>query len=210
MTPEERLARFLEAGDGEVGADFLTEALAAESTWENPSPDIEDEVVRAIAGEAQTEGRLAVVEPLRSRSRSRLRGWFIGVAGVAAGALLLAVIQVGMRDRGIRVVMAATDLAPAASAVAEIIETRNGVLIRVELSGLQSAPDGFFYQGWVRNGAGEQVSIGTFHMRGGGGRVGLWSGVSLDEYDTISITLQEERAGPASSGQVVLRGSLDT
>lgn len=208
MTPEERLARFLEEGAGELGADFISEALAAESTWETPSPELEDDIVRAVSGEAG--GRLAVVESLRFRSRSRLRLLAVGLAGAAAGALLLAVVQVGTRDEGRRVVMAATDLAPAAEAVAEIIETANGVLIRVELSGLQPAPDGSFYQGWVRNEAGEQVSIGTFHMRGGGGRVGLWSGVSLDEYDTISITLQREGAGPASSGEVVLRGQLSS
>jgi hypothetical protein len=82
------------------------------------------------------------------------------------------------------------------------------VAIALDIRDLPPAPEGFYYQGWVRNEEGETVTIGTFHMRAGDSTVTLWSGVPVEEYPTLTITLQEEGAGPESSGQVVLRGSI--
>ena len=40
------------------------------------------------------------------------------------------------------------------------------------------APEGQYYEGWLHDtDSGDWVSVGTFHMRGGDGRVVLWSGV---------------------------------
>jgi hypothetical protein len=60
----------------------------------------------------------------------------------------------------------------------------------------------------VRSDDGDLVSIGTFHLRGGAAMVTLWSGVPLEDYPTLTVTLQREGAGTDSSGEVVLRGSL--
>ena len=38
--------------------------------------------------------------------------------------------------------------------------------------------------------------------------VELWSGVPLDRYPTLTVTLQQEGAGQESSGQVVLSGEV--
>ena len=61
----------------------------------------------------------------------------------------------------------------------------------------------------MRNGEDEAVTMGTFHMRSGDATVTLWSGVDVDEYPTLTITLQKEGAGPESSGEVYLRGSIE-
>jgi hypothetical protein len=61
----------------------------------------------------------------------------------------------------------------------------------------------------VRSEAGDLVGIGSFHMRGGDATVTLWSGVPLVKYPTVSVTIQTEGAGEASSGEVVLRGTLE-
>ena len=53
-----------------------------------------------------------------------------------------------------------------------------------------------------------QVTIGTFHMQGGDDTVELWSGVPLDEYPTLTVTLQDEGGGQESSGRVVLTGVI--
>ena len=101
-----------------------------------------------------------------------------------------------------------TELDPNATATAEVAELPNGAAIRLDVENLDPAPDGYYYQGWVRSEAGETVTIGTFHMRGGDGTVTLWSGVDLAAYPTLTVTLQQEGAGPESSGEVVLRGSI--
>ena len=75
------------------------------------------------------------------------------------------------------------------------------------MRGLPPAPPGTYYQAWVK-GDGGLVTIGTFHMQGGDDTVELWSGVPLDEYPTITVTLQDEGGGQESSGRVVLTGVI--
>ena len=113
----------------------------------------------------------------------------------------------GGRDADVEIALAGTDLAPGASADARLIDTDAGVVVLLDVRDLPPAPEGFYYQGWVRN-ADEGVTIGTFHMRGGDNEIELWSGVPLEDYPVITVTLQREGDGPASSGDVVLRGEI--
>ncbi|MFP5333563.1 MAG: anti-sigma factor [Acidimicrobiia bacterium] len=101
--------------------------------------------------------------------------------------------------------LAGTELAPEATAEVRIIDTPAGIILRLEVAGLEPAPPGTYYQGWVVSADGE-VSVGTFHMRGGDGSVAFWSGVETERYPTLVVTLQEENAGPARSETVVLTG----
>ncbi|MBV1894375.1 MAG: anti-sigma factor, partial [Ilumatobacteraceae bacterium] len=71
------------------------------------------------------------------------------------------------------------------------------------------APDGFYYEAWLRKSPEVGVSAGTFHLRGGDGSIQLWAGVALDEYPILTVTLQTEGGGAASSGIVVLAGKID-
>lgn len=101
--------------------------------------------------------------------------------------------------------LAGTDLAPEATAEVRVTETPAGIILRLEVERLEPAPAGSYYQGWVVSESGE-VSVGTFHMRGGDGSVAFWSGVELDRYPMLIVTLQKETGGPARSDTVVLSG----
>jgi hypothetical protein len=86
--------------------------------------------------------------------------------------------------------------------------TDAGWWIRLDVTDLPPAPDGMYYEGWVWSDAGEGVSIGTFHLRGGDAPVVLWSGVPLAEYPSIWVTLEDEEEGPEASDLVVMTGRL--
>ena len=75
------------------------------------------------------------------------------------------------------------------------------------MHGLPPAEPGTYYQGWVKGDEG-LVTVGTFHLRGGDDTIDLWSGVPLDRYPTLTVTLQEEGGGQESSGVVVLSGPV--
>jgi len=128
------------------------------------------------------------------------------MAAAAAFALVVAVGSVILtRPAPVDFTLAGTELAPAASAEVRLVETPAGIVLRLEVQGLEPAAPGTYYQGWVVSDAAE-VSVGTFHMRGGDGSVAFWSGVAPTEYPELIVTLQEETAGPARSDEVVMTG----
>lgn len=164
------------------------EVLASEGVWTEP-PDVLD-------------GVLAEIDPPRSDA-PRWR-WI-----AAAAALVVAVVGVGSvvidRPEPPDFTLAGTELAPAAEAEVRVVETPAGVVLRLEIAGLEPAERGSYYQGWVVSDD-AAVSVGTFHMRGGDGAVAFWSGVDPAEYPDLIITRQDETAGPARSDQVVMTG----
>jgi hypothetical protein len=117
------------------------------------------------------------------------------------------VVRNGDGGAGREFAVAGTELAPGASAVATVEDTGSGVSIELDVSGLPPAEPGTYYQAWVKGPDG-LVTVGTFHMRGGDDKVDLWSGVPLDRYPTLTVTLQDEDAGQESSGRVVLSGDV--
>jgi hypothetical protein len=190
--------------------------LRDEAVWVEPPAGLADSIIAAIAAERAVAPRTPVVampsaQPRASARRHRSRAtWWIGAAAAAAVAVLAVGVVVSRDDSETveQFSIAGTELDSDAAATAELNDLPNGVAIKLDISDLDPAPDGFYYQGWVRSDDGETVTIGTFHMRGGDGTVTLWSGVDVAEYPTLTVTLQEEGAGPESSGQVVLRGSI--
>jgi hypothetical protein len=197
--------------------DAVAPTLRDEAVWAEPPAGLADSIIATIAAERSVAPRPPVVampsaQPRTSaRTRRSRTTWWVGAAAAAAVAAL-AVGVVTTRGDGESDVeqfaIGGTELAPAASATAELTDLPNGVAIALDISDLEPAPEGHYYQGWVRSDDGETVTIGTFHMRGGDGTVTLWSGVDVAEYPTLTVTLQEEGAGPESSGEVVLRGSI--
>ena len=143
------------------------------------------------------------VVPLRRRSR---RTWYVSGLGVAAAAVLVAVIA-WPRPHTETYQIAGTALAPRASAVA-VLETRSaGLAIRLEIKGLPPAAPGSYYAAWLKGRAGI-VPVGTFHWRKGGIPIDLWSGVAADGYPSFFVTLQREGQPPAPSSAVVLSGQV--
>ncbi len=198
----------------------LTDLLGNDAVWAEPPAGLEDAVVAAIAAEAAASGRsTSTAEPAPAPAPPvgdnvvPFRRRLLPVVGAAAAVLIavfgLATVLSSDDDgpEGRIVELAATDLAPGASAEADVVDTPSGVKILLDVSGLPPAPEGGFYQAWVRNAEGG-VSAGTFHLRGGDSEIELWSGVPIDDYPLITVTIQMEGEGPESSGQVVLRGEI--
>lgn len=108
----------------------------------------------------------------------------------------------------VRAELAGTEFAPGASGVANVRDTPSGVAISLDVSGLPPAAPGTYYAGWVKAPDGQRVAIGTFHLRGGEETIELWAGVDVARYSTLTVTVQEERAGEQPPGNVVLKGSI--
>jgi Anti-sigma-K factor rskA, C-terminal len=216
---EDEFADFLEDGHRSVGqgdestrdtAVRFRDLLADDTVWAEPSPTGVDDLLSAIEAEspAGAAAGAATARPAHSRPRSRR----LMLVAVAAGVVVLAgVVGVLVRsaddDASRTFAVAGTELAPDASAVASVAETGSGVSIELDVSDLPPAEPGTYYQAWVKGPDG-LVTVGTFHMRGGDDHVDLWSGVPLDRYPTLTVTLQQEGAGQNSSGQVVLSGDI--
>lgn len=212
----------------ELGADALDELsslLADPALWEDSDPADEAAILAAIGDLADSSGgpNQASMPPSSNPadgdstasnvvSISSARRW-LGpfVAGVAAAIALVAGVSILTDDpgrEGVELALSGTELAPSASGVVEIVDTPNGTVLLLDVSGLPPAPEGSYYEAWVRQDAEVGVSAGTFHLRGGGGEIELWAGVTTDDYPLFTVTIQDE-ADPVSSGQVVLRGLLE-
>jgi hypothetical protein len=201
----------------------LRDLLADEATWAEPAPGGADALLAAIRAEGgaqpspldspevpgqPSEPLPAAVVPLTARRRRWPRR-LLAAAAVVLVAGVVSVVLLGRDDdtAGREVAIAGGDQAPDASAVATVEELGSGVAIELDVEGLPPAPPGTYYEAWVRNET-VLVPIGTFHMRAGDEVVELWAGVDLDDFPTLTVTLQQEGAGQESSGQVVLRGEI--
>ncbi|MEM8620356.1 MAG: anti-sigma factor [Actinomycetota bacterium] len=203
---------------GALDAD-LSALLADPAMWETPDPAGADALVAAIAADrgdgatphtekAHPPAPAPVVEI--GAYRRRLAPILAGAAAIVvllAGALIVAVVDGDDVSDGVLIALSGTDLAPDAAAEADIADTPIGTRILLDVTDLPPAEDGTYYEAWLRQSAEVGVSAGTFHMRGGDGEIELWAGVTLDDYPLITVTLQQEDGGAASSGAVVLRGS---
>lgn len=194
-----------------VVLEALRPSLADSAVWSEPPASLEASVVAAIAAERDRQGSGTV--DLEAHRQRRLPSRWLAVAAaavvaLAVGAGVLLTRDDGGQPGGEQLAIAGTDLAPDASATVVVNDTGAGVAIRLDLQGLEPAPRGQYYQGWLRNAAGDLVGIGSFHMRDGDAVVTLWAGVEVEDYPTLTVTLQTEGQGTDSSGEVVLRGSL--
>ncbi|MFG1661450.1 anti-sigma factor [Micromonospora chersina] len=201
--------------------------LRAYGVWAVAPADLEARVMRAAtapmptAQPQTTPGRVSVFARLGHRLAVWRSGWSTALArpamlvtataavAVVAGSLGSAAFlndDDGGTDVG-TMKLAATALAPGASADVAIRDTPSGTKVTVDANGLPPAPKGTYYEAWMV-GARGAVAIGTFHLRGGSRDVVLWSGVELSDYPKLTITTQQEGGGPASSRRVVLAGEI--
>ena len=210
-----------EPAPGELAAmEVLARRLRNPALWSSPAPGLGTSIAAAIherrahdVATAEREGLGRQSRRARAARRSRLRPFLAAAAAVivvTAGVVAVGQLRGGGDDppSATGLDIDGTDLASEASATATVNTGGNGVAIVLDIEGLESAPEGSFYQGWVHNAEGDLVTIGTFHMRDGDGRVTLWSGVDVADYPTLTVTLQDEGASADSSGQTVLRGRL--
>ena len=188
--------------------------LADDAVWAEPSPTGVDDLLAAIQTESggtvpAAPATAPAAQPrVPSRRRSRRLMLVAAAAGIVAVAGVVGILVRSADDgAGQDFAVAGTELAPNASGVGTVEETGSGVSIELDVSGLPPAEPGTYYQAWVKGPDG-LVTVGTFHMRGGDDHVDLWSGVPLDRYPTLTVTLQREGAGQESSGRVVLSGEV--
>jgi hypothetical protein len=184
----------------------IAAALARADVWAPLPAGLEDAVIGAIT----FEQRRTVAGAAR---RSPLPWW---LAAAAALIVVIAgiVVVTGARDEasdedgGVVFALAATELAPGASATARFSATPAGLRIVLDAADLPGAGPDEMYEAWIGNGD-LRVSCGTFHLRGGDDPISLWAGTDDPSFDTITVTREPLDGDAASSGQVVLRGLFD-
>lgn len=200
----------------------LVALLGDDAVWADLDASVTERTIAAVMSEVERDAsespRGAPLPPpvvdLASRRRTN---WSSAALGAAAALLLAvggfvvlnAVSGDGDGATDFELALAPTDLEPGASGNIELTETPDGTRIVIETTGLPPAPDGTYYEAWLRTGPDFGVSAGTFHLRGGGDvAIELWAGVSVEDFPLFTVTLQP--VGMAeSSGQVVLLARLD-
>lgn len=173
------------------GLERIGEALAEAGVWSEPPADLRERVV----GELTTRRA-----PSRPGRRLRL---------AAAAALVALVAGVGTWWWWVdsrpppphwEVTLVGTELAPRATGVVRGWETPHGTAVWLEVTGLEPAPEGHFYELWFV-GEGGFVSAGTFRAAPG---FELWAGVSLEDYPRLGITLEPDDGDPDRTGVKVM------
>lgn len=209
------LQAFWESAEGLA----LATQLAGDSTWADPSPELEDRVVAAIQSTADAENSagatpekaMAPVTNLAARrTASRPKGvilpWLLAVAAVIVALAVFFVPKDSGGEPEYLALMTGTELAPDASAAAEMRNEQSGLEIQLEITGLSRAPAGSYYQAWLKGERG-LVAIGTFHT---GGTVVLWAGVDVKDYPALTVTLEPDDGVQTSSGQRLLVGEISS
>ena len=190
---------------------LLADLLADPTTWADPSPGLEDAIVRAVADAtpaAATSVPRVDAQSRRTGAQSRRRRVVVSVIAAAAAIAIVVVAAVALTRGGAnpdyQANLSATALAPGAHATIDIVKTDAGFRVALDASGLPPLQAGEYYQAWLKNAAGTLVPIGTFSSSDG--RVTLWSGVSPSDYPTITVTIESADNDQASSGRRVLIG----
>lgn len=151
---------------------------------------------------------------------SRRRRW--STVLVSAAAIVALVVGIGVlaasRTDPAPTELAAAELLPFdgaqvgnAGGQVELIDDGDQLSLRVDMRDLPTPAPGTFYELWLIDPAtGEPVSIAT--MKDGSSDVAtdvaLPAGTDTDRYEVVDVSVQEDGAGPAHSGNSVLRGTL--
>lgn len=207
MKCEEIRAMYLAAESEELTAAHMSECAACRAVrndldvgrlnlsepmiWEEPPPELENQVVALISGN-QTPA---------SGAPRRQQRWIRPVAAAAvfiAAVGLVAVLRAPSPDW--TVAMPGTDLAPGASSTVVGWNTDTGTRMLLTVDGLERAPEGYVYEFWLSGGP-LHISAGTFTASG---EIELWSGVSRGDFPRLWVTLEPLDEDESPSGHTVL------
>jgi anti-sigma-K factor RskA len=160
----------------------MSSTLSSHSLWEEPSLDLSDRIVQAVRGhdERNPSDRMAQSEHQRTAL----------FAGVAV-ALLIALAGTFFATRSLsadwEMTLAASEERPAATAVVRGWSTSMGTRMVLDITGIEDAPSGSYYEIWMTAPDGRHISAGTFS---GSGQVTAFAGVRRADYPRIWITLE--------------------
>lgn len=166
-------------------------ALMDPAIWEEPPPELQDQVIALIAGN-QNRAPTGV---------GRLERWvrpLVAAAVVVVAVGLYGVLRNPSPDW--EVAMPGTVLAPLATSTVAGWNTDAGTRMILAVEGLDPAPDGFVYEFWLSDGP-LHISAGTFSADG---EIELWSGVTRAEFPRLWVTLEPLDDDESPSGQTVL------
>jgi hypothetical protein len=192
--------------DARAELDEFRALLADPAMWAEPSDDLEDRVLSAIAAEATPPAKVISLSAARRRRIGRIGGLVAAVAAAAIVVVAVAVVRQQGED-GVAVALGPTQLVPGAAGRAKVYTEESGLRIEMNATGLPRRDGGLYYQAWLKDTAGNLVPIGTFHD---GDHVTLWAGVALDQFPTLTITEEQADNDQASSGRRVLVGTVET
>lgn len=177
------------------------EVLRDESVWADPPGHVAPALMAEIAGGAPLPSQGDAV------TKQRRWLWPAAAALVAVAATLLFVFAGPLTESPPEPSLVFAVGGDGVTGQAEVGAAEAGWWIRLEISGLDPAPAGTYYEGWLSNGA-DQVSVGTFHMRDGGSVV-LWSGVPVSEFPELRVTREVIADAVGPSGELVMEGRAD-
>ena len=207
MNCDEFRARYLAGEEGDLTRTHLAECASCRAVhadlgagrralmdpviWEEPSADLEDQVVALISGQRV--------------DRQVGPGWFERWSRplAAAAAVVIAVgLYVALRTPPAdwEVAMPGTDLAPGATSTVSGWNTDAGTRMVLAIEGLDPAPSGSVYEFWLSEGP-LHISAGTFTADG---EIELWSGVSRADFPRLWVTLEPLDEDESPSGHTVL------
>jgi anti-sigma-K factor RskA len=185
---------------------LLTDLLADPASWLEPRAGLADDVVAAVRNAGAGPSAVPTAPARRPR-----RTWLVAaVAAVAALATVgggAAVVDTQRTPAPLYSAhLAATPLAPDASASVAVAHNRAGFRVHLDASSLPSLHKGQYFQAWLGDGHRTSVPIGTFSSSDD--RVTLWSGVSPAELPHLTVTIEAADGVQSSSGRVVLAGDV--
>lgn len=152
-------------------------ALMDSSIWEEPSRELEEQVVSLISGSRRGADA--------SRERAPRRLWPLAAAAAAIAAVA---IVAGVRSPSPDwvVAMPGTQLAEQASSTVSGWNTDSGTRMILSVDGLERAPEGYVYELWLSRGP-LHISAGTFSAAGD---IELWAGVARADFPRLWVTLE--------------------
>jgi hypothetical protein len=197
---------------GEVADVALLAVLLSDpSTWAEPDAGLEDDVVHAVTSAAPIAAVSVATRTNRARrdaTTRRRRVVVPALSAAAAIAIVFGAVVVARSDTraDFTAELRATAVAPGAGALVDITHNNAGFRFVLDAHGLPALPAGEYYQAWLKSPAGTLVPIGTFSASDG--RVTLWSGVSPNQFPTMSVTIEAADNNQATSGRRVLVGDV--
>jgi hypothetical protein len=178
-------------------AALLVDLLSDSPTWLDPSPALEDTIVR-IVGDARTR---------RRKTRRLIYRVAMGATAVAAAcALVFAVTSHHDAGAEFKGRLTASGAQQEATGSAEIYRSRSGFRVALDAAGLRELPAGHYYEAWLSDSKGGELPVGTFSSSRG--EITMWSGQSTGEFARMTVTLESIDDDPAPSRDVVLAGEL--